>query len=59
MEQELYLLIGWPEVQGLMDKEGFDDNAHFKGDAAFPAYFVNKAWYDEVCYKDYLDSINK
>jgi len=59
MEQEVYILVGWPEVQDLMDKDGFDDNAYFKGDAAFPAYFVNKDWFDSVCYQDYLDSVNK
>jgi len=61
MEQELYLLIEWPDVQELMEKEGFDDNAYLKndGDVAFPAYFVNKTWYDDICYKDYLDSLNK
>lgn len=61
MEQELYLLIEWPEVQSLMDKDGFSDNAHLKndGNVAFPAYFVDKNWYDSVCYQDYLDSINK
>jgi hypothetical protein len=62
MEQELYLLIEWPEVQSLMEKEGFDDNAWLKNereDVAFPAYFVSKTWYDSVCYQDYLDSINK
>lgn len=61
MEQELYLLIEWPEVQDLMEKEGFDNNAYLKNDGctAFPAYFVDKNWYDSVCYQDYLDSVNK
>lgn len=59
MEQELYVLIEKPEVQDLIGKEGFDDNACFNGKRSRPGYFVNKAWYDEVCYKDYLDSINK
>ena len=62
MEQELYLLIDWPECQSLMDKEGFDENAFLQNkpeSVAFPAYFVNKDWYDAVCYQDYLESIKE
>jgi len=58
LEQELYVLVGWPEVRDLMDKEGFDDNAFFRGDVAFPAYFVNKNWYDLVCYQDYAETVH-
>ena len=45
-----------------MVKEGFGDNAYLcneLGAPAFPAYFVNKDWYDTVCYQDYLDSTNR
>lgn len=61
MEQELYFLIKWPEVQALMMKPGFDDNSHLMNDQinAFPAYFVRKEWYDEVNYKDYVKSMNQ
>ena len=59
MEQELYLLIGWDEAKELMVKEGFDDNSSLKSDSSpFPTYFVRKDWYDEINYKDYLDSLN-
>ena len=62
MQQKLYILVDWPEVQELMEKDGFDENAFLRNSLdsiAFPAYFVNKDWYDTVCYQDYLDSTNR
>lgn len=51
-----YILIPWPDVQGLMDEEGFDLNASLATDEwsinqyGSQAYFVNEKW---------LESLNK
>ena len=48
-----YEVISWPEVQELMDKEGFDENAtlieinHSMGIESC-TYLVNKEWLEEV-----------
>lgn len=53
MKQDLFIVVQWPEVQDLMDKEGFDENAFLindeKGYIKFgdSAYFVNLNWYNE------------
>lgn len=51
---ELYKIIQWPEVQDLMDKDGFSDNAYFINDEqgiseyGSSAYFVNQEWLDKA-----------
>lgn len=41
VDEDDFVVIQWPEVQDLMDKEGFDTNASL-------AYFVNKQWLSKV-----------
>jgi hypothetical protein len=51
---EHYIVIQWPEIQDLMDKEGFDENAFLindeKGYIKFgdSAYFVNYDWFQNA-----------
>ena len=46
-----YILVTWPDIQLLMDKEGFNENACLANDWVFVeaygacAYFVYKEWY--------------
>lgn len=46
----LYTVVTWPDVQYLMDKEGFEENSHLINDEkgldkyGSSAYFVNFAW---------------
>lgn len=50
----LYEIIQWPEIQALMEKEGFQDNAYLINDEqgiseyGSSAYFVNKEWLDKA-----------
>lgn len=45
-----YVIVTWPESQGLMDKEGFEENACLINDDTFleiygpQSYFVNESW---------------
>ena len=45
-----YVIVTWPESQGLMDKEGFEENACLINDDIFleiygpQSYFVNESW---------------
>lgn len=54
MERE-YIVVEWPDVQYLMDMEGFGDNSYLvndeKGieDFGSSAYFVDKEWYNSIC----------
>ena len=47
---EKYIVVTWPDIQYLMDKEGFEDNAFLinddKGLDRFgsSAYFVEESW---------------
>ena len=59
MEQELYLLIKEPEVGALVTIDGFFQNAFLQNRQDGVIAFVNKTWYDSICYQDYLDSVNK
>lgn len=51
---ETYVIITWPEVQELMDKEGFSENSSLITDNVMitkynsNAYFVNKDWLDNL-----------
>ena len=44
-----YILVEWPDVQYLMDKEGFKENSSLADEEKFgrSAYFVSEEWYDE------------
>lgn len=44
---QLYTVVEWPDIQMLMDKEGFDENAYLDVDCNFgsSAYFVRYDWY--------------
>jgi hypothetical protein len=53
----MYELIEWPEIQELMDEEGFDKNACLANDEEFldnqtsnpsSAYFVSVEWLNEI-----------
>ena len=50
----LYEIIQWPEIQALMEKEGFQDNAYLINDEqglseyGSSAYFVNKEWLNKA-----------
>ena len=52
----IYMLIGWPLVQELMDYEGFDECACLANDEQFlenagvvsPAYFVKRSFVDKI-----------
>lgn len=50
----LYEIIQWPEIQALMEKEGFQDNAYIINDEqgineyGSSAYFVNKEWLNKA-----------
>ncbi|MCC8115093.1 MAG: hypothetical protein LIP03_14100 [Bacteroidales bacterium] len=50
---EKYVTITWPEIQELMEKEGFDENAHLINDETgldrfgSCAYFVRLDWLNE------------
>lgn len=62
MNEELYLRKSWSEIQGLIEEEGFEENVSFlaRGNTIdYTEAFVNKNWYDSICYQDYLDSVNK
>ena len=50
---EDYAIIGWPEIQELMDKEGFEDNATLiePNDAmgiGSSTYLVYKGWLESI-----------
>lgn len=48
--ENLYAVVTWPEVQELMDKDGFEENSHLINDEqgiseyGSSAYFVSKEW---------------
>ena len=50
----MYIIIQWPEIQDLMDKEGFRENAclanddYFQQEYGSSAYFVNVDWLSKV-----------
>ncbi len=50
---EDYEIIGWPDIQDIMDKEGFDENAtliepnDFMGIGS-STYLVNKEWLESL-----------
>ena len=54
VDEDDFVIIQWPEVQDLMDKEGFDTNASLANDEwclekyGPSAYFVNKQWLSKV-----------
>ena len=50
VDEDDFIVIPWPEIQDLMDKEGFDLNVSLANDEwclekyGSSAYFVNKQW---------------
>jgi hypothetical protein len=54
VDEDDFVIIQWPEVQDLMDKEGFNTNASLANDEwclekyGSSAYFVNKQWLSKV-----------
>lgn len=50
----MYQLVQWPEIQELMDKPGFKENACLANDEFFvdtygsSAYFVNVDWLKKI-----------
>lgn len=50
---EDYEIIGWPEIQELMDKEGFEDNAtlitpNYAMGIGSSTYLVDKEWLETL-----------
>lgn len=49
-----YIVIQWPEIQKLMDKDGFKENSFLVNDPlgldefGSSAYFVNEEWLNTV-----------
>ena len=50
---EDFIIVGWPEIQNLMDLDGFDDNAaliepndNMGIDSS--TYLINKEWFDTL-----------
>ena len=49
----LFEIVLWPEVQELMDREGWEDNSYLANDDkaiddfGSSAYFVRKSWLDK------------
>ena len=54
-----YVVITWPDIQHLMDKEGFREHSYLinddKGieDFGSSAYFVEEVWY-RLVYNSYI-----
>jgi hypothetical protein len=54
VDEDDFVIIQWPEIQDLMDKEGFDTNASLTNDEwclekyGSSAYFVNKQWLNKI-----------
>ena len=54
VDEDDFVVIQWPEIQELMDKEGFDLNASLANNEwcldkyGSSAYFVNKQWLSKV-----------
>lgn len=54
VDDDDFVIIGWPAVQELMDKENFDTNASLANDEfslskyGSAAYFVNKKWLNTI-----------
>ena len=54
VDEDDFIIVQWPEVQELMDREGFDTNACLANDEwtleeyGSSAYFVNKAWLNSL-----------
>lgn len=52
MREEKFVIIGWPDIQDLMDLEGFKENSHLINDEEFldtygySCYFVSEDWLD-------------
>jgi hypothetical protein len=50
---EDYVIIGWPDIQDIMDEEGFEDNAALiepndsKGIGS-STYLVDKEWFETL-----------
>lgn len=48
-----YKIIGWPEIQELMDKKGFEDNAtliepNVAMGIGSSEYLINKEWLESI-----------
>lgn len=54
VDEDDFVIIQWPEIQELMDKEGFDSNCSLANDEwtldkyGSSAYFVNKKWLNSL-----------
>lgn len=54
VDEDDFIIIQWPEIQELMDKEGFNVNASLANDEwaldkyGSSAYFVNKKWLNSL-----------
>lgn len=54
VDEDDFVIIQWPEIQDLMNKEGFNTNASLANDEwclekyGSSAYFVNKQWLSKV-----------
>lgn len=54
IDEDDFIIVQWPEIQELMDKEGFDLNCSLANDEwaldkyGSSAYFVNKAWLNSI-----------
>lgn len=50
---EDYVIVGWPDIQELMDEEGFEDNAALitpnnNIGIGSSTYLVDKEWFDSL-----------
>ena len=45
-----YVLVEWPDIQDIMDEEGFEENSSLADCEQFgsSAYFVDEDWLNEV-----------
>ena len=54
IDENDFTIIQWPEIQDLMDKEGFKEHTHLINDDeglnkyGSSAYFVNKLWLSKI-----------
>lgn len=55
---DTFIIIGWPEIQSYMEREGFDENSclinedPFLSEYGSSAYFVRKSWIESTTAKD-------
>lgn len=48
-----YVIVGWPDIQDIIDKEGFEDNAaliepHYSMGIGSSTYLVDREWFESL-----------